>query len=298
MAVQILDKLLSTPLGELLSWRAFDSDPGDVTVPLGKRFAGSQVVVLAMGSKQMKLGLVSFSTHGEPTIREVSEIGVKNGNALTEHLKASVKIDRKRGPTWVLLSVSNGWMAEFVSFGYHGPKRDRMRLLRDSPEDVVGKPLPIDHVHASISHPTMEASVIFSVASRSVLAIKESIENAGMRVAGVRTPHAAMLEAFCLGDPDGAQARPILSVDFQSALLMPVQNKEWRKPRYRSTAPTQLVADLAEFIRTMDLDLRDGLTVLGNPTLVEDLWKLVPRPDELVVPFDFEHPDLYAAALY
>ena len=64
----LIDSVLSSPAGEILTFRAFDYQLGDVSVPLEKRFAGRQLLLLSIGSRSMKLGVVSFDQSGKAKV--------------------------------------------------------------------------------------------------------------------------------------------------------------------------------------------------------------------------------------
>ena len=296
----LTDSLSSTPLGELVTFRAFDYKPDDVSESLARRFRGRQLLLVSISTRQLKVGLASFDAQGVGRIEPgVQIMPPKAAGALTDHLKSVVRTaTRGSTPPWVVVTVSQGWTAEVVRMAFHGTDQERMERLREFPEDVVGKPLSTSCEHAVVPHPMLEASVLFSTRSSVLVDVLDAIKAAGLQVARIQNSIASMVEAYVNGDPDGAQARDLLVYDEQGVMLLLVENKDWKKIRFRCTSPETLTGDIIKFMGEERPDATAPLTVLGRRSaMLEQILRETGTPSTLICPFEEQEAPEFTAAV-
>lgn len=292
---KIWEQFRATPFGELVTGQAFESYPADGSVPLAERFKQEPLLVLAIGTRQMKLAVLRFDEAGQPVISNVQTVGSKGNAALSDHLRMAVRTNKEAG-NWAVVLVSHNWQAEIVPHAFHGTMRERMLRLRESTEIVCGRAIGSDQKVVVVPHPAMEVSFLFQQKLSSIREIIEAVKAAGLRIARVQLPHASMFEAFTVLDPQGAQARDMVVIDQQGGFMIFTDNKEWIRSRFRNNQPGELIQDFRKFWGERK-DRNAPITIVGDPSILTPLWREIEKP-ELIVPFQHEHPEIYAAALF
>jgi hypothetical protein len=252
----ILQKLLQTPFGELVTGRAHFAHPTDVTVSLGERFAGRSLLLIYIALDQAATVRVAFDAKGTPTQGTVRN-NIERGTP--EFIAAVSEEARVAGAEWAVVAMGTGWqmqLGERASRTETGSAPfERFRLLSEEPGLLVPK-AQVERVYGAVDHPTMDKSLVFSLARAEIEKVVEDISRCGLRVAAVRIGVAAQLETWLARKGDEGLRQDLLVTDGLSAALVNIDvNRDFalpegaEKPRQAVKRPTELKHDLTRFLR-------------------------------------------------
>lgn len=261
---------------ELLTGKAHRVHPADATRSLGERLAGEALLLVVLAKEKAATVRVRFDAAGTPVVGETRQVANRNQGELARVLQAEA---RTTGARWGLAVFALGWQAVLgirsSRPGQEGSAFDRFRLPLEQPELFCAHPQS-DALFTCVDHPTLDRSVVFSVKRRDVEEVLQDFRSSGLGVAAIRIGVAAQLEAWFASGPGSPLENDLLVSDSLSALLLQVDNGDFRaptgtisgadaRPRQAAARPGETASDINRFLR----DQAHGrVGLLGDTALI------------------------------
>lgn len=244
-----LSRFRDSPLGEVLTLRAFKPPPRDPTLPLRLRLRGQPLLLVALGSRSLRLAVVRLHPDRIEGLQEVPLLARPSEDQLPGLLRSWVEAQPAPRPRHALVLLSSGWTAELVEQAVAGSAAERVLWSCVQPERVLGKPPRAGCRQVVVPHPSLAGAVVFSVPVRAIDEAVAATTAAGFEVVRMRVPIAALLERLCFHHAAALQGADLLLADPQSALHLGTDSGPWTRLRFSSNRPGELAADIAKYLR-------------------------------------------------
>lgn len=261
---------------ELITGRAHRVHPGDVTRPLGERFAGQTILLVMLAKEKAATVRVQFDEAGRARIGETRQIAGRGQGELARVLQAEARFT---GARWAMAVFALGWQSVLgVRSSRPGPDGapfDRFRLPLEQPELFCGYPQN-DSFYSTVDHPTLDRSVVFSLKRKDVEEVLQDFRSANLSTASIRIGVAAQLESWLAAQDTDPTGQDILVTDGLSVLLLQVDHGDFKappgslpgsdgRPRQASARPGETIADITRFLHDR---VGGAVNFLGNAELV------------------------------
>jgi hypothetical protein len=265
-----------TAFAELLSGAAFRPADHDSLVPLANRFKGRSLLILSIGTRTLRTGVVRYE--GElPELHVSDRVARPPEDQLPGYLRMLSLQFGKPQPKHAVLLLSAFWSAELL---------ENLSTSEAAPK--------ADSITVGIPHPTLAGGVRFTVPLRTVRESEELLLRSGFEPVRVQIPAASLLHRLVQIHPPALRNADILLADAQSFLFIACEEGRWARLRFASNRPGELASDLSRHLRERPHP-EAPLVLAGDPALREWVAKLQPEAG-VAAPFETHpHQDFHAA---
>lgn len=245
--------LARSPIIELLTLSCLKPHTLDARVPLGKRFAGSKVGVVWLGSRKSTLAVVAFDKKGQPTIEDIEDDKYE-GRLKGADLTRAVSVwSASKAIKFVVVLLATDWGVELERYAFEGSNLEKMELLRNraTTSEVTGFEPHGELSYAVTLHPKVRQSLSFSMSTAYSRSVVQSFEAAKLNVVRLQISVASMIDYMVSHELDLNEPRDLLAFDRQGYSLVSFcresgqltrgsKKGQWLEPRFIQNDPVSL----------------------------------------------------------
>lgn len=216
---------------DLLSLRAFQADPLDMTVSLAERFAGGSLLALMIYPDAVR-----WAEIGLGRTRSMRELG--SSSRVTGSPDELTALLREAGKA----AGRSGHVVVGYNYGFSVLKTTSVRRnshlwsqIKTRPETVLGSDYEGGHAYSLVLHPALESGVAFSYNLGFITQVEKSLEQAGLRCIRLQNTVGSLFAA-AVGASEGGATDPLLVISGNSVVFLdvgPAPDFEWLALRSR-----------------------------------------------------------------